>query len=402
MEILPFDINNYEIIGYGLLLTLAVLLSVVAVRRKATLSHWLADNALDTDSEETPLPLPGVSVIVLAAHADADYMEESIPLMMEQDYPDFEVIVVNMDKSEAVDDAIIRLQMVHPTLRATFIPGSSANVSKRKLGITLGVKAARHDVVAITSAHCFPQSRLWLRAMGRHFDDYTDMVLGYSHNRHADDRAFGHRYRTYDTTADAARYLAAAIHGCTFRGNADNIAYKRSAFLAVKGFSSSLNLKYGDDDIFVSQVADGDNVAVELSPESILESRYVDYAYFYKVNKERHYFTQKFLPSKMLGIRILTQIAYYAFLLLTAAGIVYPALLAADGADIVKPVALASLALAAYLAEVLINIFAQRRMAKVLQSPLLFFSIPLFRFVRPIINTVRNSKAPQARNYTWE
>ncbi len=402
MEILPFDINNYEIIGYGLLLVLAALLSVVAVRRKATLSHWLADNALDADSEDSPLPLPGISVIVLAAHADADYMEESIPLMMEQDYPNFEVIVVNMDKSEAVDDAIIRLQMAYPTLRATFIPGSSANVSKRKLGITLGIKAARHDVVAVTSAHCFPQSRQWLRAMGRHFDDYTDMVLGYSHNRHADDRAFGHRYRTYDNTADAARYLAAAIHGNTFRGNADNIAYKRSAFLAVKGFSSSLNLKYGDDDIFVSQVADGDNVAVELSPESILEARHVDYAYYYKVTKEHHYFTQKFLPSKMLGIRILTQIAYYAFLLLTAAGIAYPALLAADGADIVKPVVLASLVLALYLAEVLINIFAQRRMAKALQSPLLFFSIPLFRFVRPMVNIVRNSKAPQARNYTWE
>ncbi len=402
MDILPFDINNYETIGYGLLLALAVLLSAVAIRRKATLSHWLADNALDADSEETPLPLPGMSVIVLAAHADADYMEESIPLMMEQDYPDFEVIVVNMDKSEAVDDAIIRLQMAHPTLRATFIPGSSANVSKRKLGITLGIKAARHDVVVVTSAHCFPQSRQWLRAMGRHFDDYTDMVIGYSHNRHADDRSLGHRYRSYDTTADAARYLAAAIHGNTFRANADNIAYKRSAFLSVKGFSSSLNLKYGDDDIFVSQVADGDNVTVELSPESILEAHYVDYAYFYKADKEHHYFTQKFLPSKMLGIRILTQIAYYAFLLLTAAGIAYPALLAANGEASAKPIALASLALAVYLAEVIINILAQRRIAKVLQSPTLFFSLPLFRFVRPMVNLVRNGKAPQARNYTWE
>ncbi len=401
MEILPFDINIYEIIGYGVLLLLAVVLSVVALRRKAALVHCVADNALDPD-EESLLPMPGISVIVLAAHADADCMEESIPLIMGQDYSEFEVIVVNMDKSEAVDDAVIRLQMTYPTLRATFIPGSSANVSKRKLGITLGVKAARYDVVAVTSAHCFPQSNLWLRAMGRHFDDYTNMVIGYSHNRHADDHAFGHRYRAYDATADAARYLAAAIHGNTFRGNADNIAYKCSAFHAVKGFSSSLNLKYGDDDIFVSQVADGDNVAVELSPESILEAHYVDYAYFYKINKEHHYFTQKFLPSKMLGIRILTQIAYYAFLLLVAAGIAYPAVLFINGADFMKPTALASLAVVAYLAEVLINIFAQRRTAKVLQSPLLFFSVPLFRFVRPMNNIVRNSKAPQARNYTWE
>lgn len=259
---IPFEIFDYEIYGYAALAIAAVVLSVVTIRRKAALSHWVADNALDADADEA-MPLPALSVIVLTSGCDAELLASNIPLMMSQNYPDFEIIVVNADASESVDDAMTLLQVEYPQLRSTFIPDSTANVSKRKLGITLGVKAAKNDIVVVTSAKCRPQSDLWLRCIGRHFDDYTDVVLGYSHNDHSNDRGLGHRYRTFDNCDDASRYIAAAIHGNTYRACANNVAYKRSAFFAVKGFSSSLNLKYGDDDIFISEIADGDNVAVE-------------------------------------------------------------------------------------------------------------------------------------------
>lgn len=399
---LPFEIFDYEIYGYAALALAVVVLSIITIRRKAALSHWVADNAIDSDAEET-LPLPPLSVIVLTNGCDADRLDECIPLMMQQKYPDFEVIVVNIDTSESVDDALTRLQVGYPRLRSTFIPDSTANVSKRKLGITLGIKAAANEIVVVTSAKCLPQSDQWLRAVGRHFDDYTDVVVGYSRNDHSDDRSLGHRYRAFDHLTDAARYLAAAVHGNTYRACANNVAYKRSVFFAVKGFSSSLNLKYGDDDIFISEIADGDNVAVELSPESILVERNDDFPYTSKLDKERHFFTQKFLKSRVPGIRLLTNAAYYAYIMLAAAGIAYPAILYANGdGEWTKPVVLASTAVALYLSETLIYIFAKRRIAKVLQSPRQFFCLPLFRFVRPIINGLLNWHSQQGDNYTWQ
>lgn len=185
---IPFEIFDYEIYGYAALAIAAVVLSVVTIRRKAALSHWVADNALDADADEA-MPLPALSVIVLTSGCDAELLAANIPLMMSQNYPDFEIIVVNADASESVDDAMTLLQVEYPQLRSTFIPDSTANVSKRKLGITLGVKAAKNDIVVVTSAKCRPQSDLWLRCIGRHFDDYTDVVLGYSHNDHSNDRA---------------------------------------------------------------------------------------------------------------------------------------------------------------------------------------------------------------------
>lgn len=403
MDFLPFVIFDYEVYGYAGLLLMAVVLAVVAVRRRAALSHWVADNAMDADDADDVLPLPALSVIVVAEGCDSDVLAEGIPLMMAQRYPDYEVIVVNADTSETVDDAVTRLQTDYPQLRTTFIPDSASNVSKRKLAITLGVKAAKNDIVVVTSSRCLPQSDLWLRAMGRHFDDYTDVVVGYSHNDHSDDRAFGHRYRAFDHAEDASRYLAAAVHGYTYRACANNVAYKRSAFFAVKGFSSSLNLKYGDDDIFINEISHGDNVAVELSVESILVERIEDFAYVSKLDKERHFFTQKFVKSQIPGIRLLTNAAYYLYLLLVVAGLAYPALLyfTGDGSWL-KPVVLGSVAAAVYMAEALVYIFSRRRIARILQAPRLFFCLPLFRFVRPLVNGMLNWHSQQGKNYTWE
>ena len=402
MEYIPFEIFNYEIYGYAALALAAVVLSVVTIRRKAALSHWVADNALDTEHDDVQ-PLPALSVIVLTSGCDTEQLISNIPLMMSQNYPDFEIIVVNADASESVDDALTHLLVEHPQLRSTFIPDSSANVSKRKLSITLGVKAAKNDIVVVTSAKCRPQSDLWLRCIGRHFDDYTDVVVGYSHNDHSNDRQFGHRYRTFDNCDDAARYLAAAIHGNTYRACDNNVAYKRSAFFAVKGFSSSLNLKYGDDDIFISKIADGDNVAVELSPESILVEHNDSFRYTSMLDKERHFFTQKFLRSRIPGIRLLTNIVYYLYVLLAAAGVAYPAILYlnSDG-EWLKSTVLASAAAATYLTETLIFIFAKRRTATVLQSPRQFFCLPLFRFVKPFFNGFLGWHSQQGDNYTWE
>ena len=402
MEYIPFEIFNYEIYGYAALAIAAVVLSVVTIRRKAALSHWVADNALDADADEA-MPLP-------ALFSDCAYQRlrrRAARLKHPADdvakYPDFEIIVVNADASESVDDAMTLLQVEYPQLRSTFIPDSTANVSKRKLGITLGVKAAKNDIVVVTSAKCRPQSDLWLRCIGRHFYGYTNVVLGYSHNDHSNDRGLGHRYRTFDNCDDASRYLAAAIHGNTYRACANNVAYKRSAFFAVKGFSSSLNLKYGDDDIFISEIADGDNVAVELSPESILVEHNDSFAYTSKLNKERHFFTQKFLRSRIPGIRLLTNVAYYLYLLLAAAGVAYPAMLYLNGdGEWLKPTVLASVAAVIYLIETLIFIFAKRRTATVLQSPRQFFCLPLFRFAKPFINGLLNWHSQQGDNYTWE
>lgn len=217
---------------------------------------------------------PTVSVIVYAED-DAPNLEVLLPQILGQDYPArFEVIVVNDGAIPSTKEVIARLEQTYSNLYMTFTPLESRAVSRKKLAVTLGIKAARYDVVIHTTGNCQIPSRLWLRAIGRRFVPGTDVVIGYAAPTAAADQTREPRRRlhAFDTVRTAVEYLSWAIAGRPYRGTCHNLAYRREMFFNNKGFSRSLDLKYGDDDVFVSQVATGANTAVELSADSMVLS----------------------------------------------------------------------------------------------------------------------------------
>lgn len=93
-------------------------------------------------------------------------------------------------------------------------------------------------------------------------------------------------------------WLGAAIAGHPFRASEYNLAYRREAFFRNKGFSRSLNLHFGDDDIFISEIAHGANTAVELGEESIVGLLAHDYSYALKRAGMRHVFTESHIRRR--------------------------------------------------------------------------------------------------------
>lgn len=399
MDFFRFEITPIEIVGYTMFLLLAMLTVFPWLRRRNSIVGKVISMPLEA---EAPQPTTPLSVVVIAHANDYEEVETTIPLLMSQHYGEYEVIVVNVDESELVDNALTRLSLTHPSLRTTFIPGSSSNVSKRKLAITLGVKAARYPAVVITSAHSRPGSDHWLRSFGRHFDAGADVVIGYTHPDYTTDKSQGHRYRAFDGVADASRYLAAAIHHKAFRGNGNNIAYRTSAFFEMKGFSSALNLKYGDDDIFISQLAKRYRVEAELSAESILEDHVYDYERLYRNEKEHRYFTLSHTAARITFMSVLHNAVYYLYLLCAVGGVAYPIWFYYNGGEMEKTITLASATAIVVAVATTIFICSYRRISRALSAPRLLFSLPFLYFVRPMINAYLKLKSSRAGNYTWE
>lgn len=263
--------------------------------------------------DETPMPVdgyPAVSVVVFS-QGDSENLRVLLPQILEQDYPaPIEVIVVNDEKSADTADVVSELELRYRNLYMTFAPERSRNLSRKKLSITLGLKAARYDAVALTCGNCRIESPLWLRLMMRHFIDGKSMVLGYSLPAKADADDFSSpaipahmsRAMTFDLEWSAVRAYGAAIAGRPRIGDGYNLAYSRKLFFDNKGFSRSLNLNFGDDDVFVCEVASADNCAVELSPDSRVLTVDFDPAYAYGVNKVRRMFTARFIPKGVFRI----------------------------------------------------------------------------------------------------
>jgi len=262
--------------------------------------------------------LPAVSVVVYA-NDNAIALARMLPQVLEQDYPaSVEVIVVNDGSVEEVTDVVNHLSVTHTNLYQTFVPDEAHNLSRKKLGISLGVKAAHNPYVVLTCAECEIGSAGWLRAMAGPFAKGKDVVLGFAYIAGLK----GARNR-FDEVLEGVKWLSAALRGNPYRGTGYNIGYSRKVFFDAKGFSRSLTFHYGDDDLFINQISTGDNCAVVLDGGSVLSVESHDPAKLFGELRLRHCFTARFLPKGTSRFFGFSSIMMWLWLAAVVVGIVF-------------------------------------------------------------------------------
>ncbi|WP_286332008.1 glycosyltransferase [Duncaniella freteri] len=219
---------------------------VSSVSRQVAADNERSLNYADSGSTTDAAGYPPVSVIVYSED-DASNLEILLPQILEQDYPaPFEVIVVNDGAISSTKDVIARLEQRYYNLYMTFTPQESRSLSRKKLAVTLGIKAAKYNVLVHTTGNCQIPSGQWLKRMASHFSPSTDIVLGYAIPAVSDgvDEPWK-RLHSFDRVRSDVEWLSWAIAGRPYRGDGCNIAYRREMFFRNKGFSRSLDLKYG-------------------------------------------------------------------------------------------------------------------------------------------------------------
>lgn len=289
----PVAIALFEVSLLASIVALAVfLMRIMPVhnRRRADKLRQPADN---------PPTIPA-SIIVYSNDQPAD-LEQLLPQLLSQEYdPGFEVIVVNEGDSPGVRSMVEDLQLRHHNLYLTFTPDGARNLSRKKLAITIGIKAARYPVAVLTAAGALPRSAEWLSRIMQHFadDSPTEIVLGMAAPDPGEDNAPWRRIRSFDLAADTLTWIADAIAGSPWRGTEYNIAYRRDTFFRNRGFSRHLNLRNGDDDIFISEIARADNTVVELSDQSVVEVAGANRPQAAYDRNTRRRFTRRFIKSR--------------------------------------------------------------------------------------------------------
>lgn len=225
---------------------------------------------------------PPLSVIIVTKDS-ASMLKENLPYILEQDYPEFEVIVVN-DESAGEDEDILKiLRSQYPHLYHTFIPKSARYVSRKKLGIAMGIKASKYDWIVVTEPYCRPESKNWLRSMSRNFVSGTDIVLGYC-NYNNGKGIFVKRIIS-DMLMVSMRFLGRAIGGKPYMGIGRNMAYRKDIYLQHKGFYNQLTLSRGEDDLFINEIANKSNTKVCVDSDNIMRMPLPKYKKIWKGDK---------------------------------------------------------------------------------------------------------------------
>ncbi len=206
-----------------------------------------------------------VSVIICARN-EAENLEQYLPVILTQDYPDYEVILVDDCSTDDTDMVMKRYLAKYPRLRTSVIKEDKKFSHGKKLAVTIGIKAAKYDRLLFIDADCKPESNQWLKLMTEQFSDKISIVLGYG--GYFPIPGILNKYIRYDTMMIALQYFSFALCRIPYMGVGRNLAYKRSLFQKGKGFASHFHLASGDDDLFVNENATKSNTAIVCSQES--------------------------------------------------------------------------------------------------------------------------------------
>ena len=284
--------------------------------------------------------LPAVSVIV-DAEGETGQLTKFLPLVLHQDYPaPMEVIVVADGSAESTGDLLSEMKAAFPNLHITFTPSDTRSLSRKKLALMIGIKAARHEVVLTTSANCRVTSDQWLRTMLRNFTAGT-----------------ANQGEGFDYTSD-----------------------------------TSANLRWGDDDVFVAEIARPDNTRVELAPDSQVTVYYDNLARTHRVLKMRRDFTARLGRQAQRRLQAVMSVLW---LMAHAAAIAAVALNATNAVVIVAAVVMTLVAWG-------VAAWGVSRQCRVLQAPALKLSAPLLMLWRPLVNGIYRMREIRTRksNYT--
>lgn len=223
--------------------------------------------ALKAPKSESESELPPVTVVVCARNEEEN-LERYLHRLLTQDYPEYEVIVVNDGSVDRTAEVIATYMVQDHKLRTTFVPSEARVVSTKKLGITLAAKAAQYDYLLLTDADCCPESNRWINEMMQGFaNPQTDIVLGYGGYFEQD--TLLNRWIQYDTQFNALHYLSAARRGRAYMGVGRNLAYRKAFFFQMGGFAEQLSTRAGDDDLFVNKAANKTNTQIVTSANSV-------------------------------------------------------------------------------------------------------------------------------------
>jgi biofilm PGA synthesis N-glycosyltransferase PgaC len=265
-------------------------------------------------SKET-LDFQPVSVIIVARNEHKN-LQKNLKVILEQDYPDYEVIVVNNGSWDKSQEYLEQLEEHYAHLKLVKIIEQEKYPKGKKFGLTLGIKAASNEWLLLTDSDCQPAGKNWISSMRKHFVQDTSIVLGYSpyHKKPGVLNLFI-RFETFQT---ALQYLSFALNRKAYMGVGRNLAYRKSLFFSVKGFASHNHIISGDDDLFVNETADQKNTAVCIDPEAFVYSDpKEDFNSWYR-QKTRHLHTGKYYNTSskaLLAGLSLSHLLFYSALI---------------------------------------------------------------------------------------
>lgn len=201
-------------------------------------------------------PLTPISVIIAARNASTE-LEKNLTAILEQDYPEFEVIVT---LDQTTDNSLQILETFATKYKNLKVLNNLSIKPGKKAALTNAIKNSKYEYLLFTDADCRPVSKIWIKMMAGSFSDKKQLILGVGLYEQEPDML--NAFIRYDAQLIALQYSAAALDCSPYMGVGRNLAYTKSLWQKNSGFDKHIDLQSGDDDLFVIEAGTLSNTAV--------------------------------------------------------------------------------------------------------------------------------------------
>jgi glycosyltransferase involved in cell wall biosynthesis len=123
---------------------------------------------------------PGVSVI-LCVRNEYENLVNLLPVLLEQEYEPFELIVVDKNSQDNTDVLLASLEHFNKNLTIRTLTADSKFGQDNLMALGIGIRAASYPYVVFFRPDCYPDSKKWLATLVQvSLKKEKDTVLGYT------------------------------------------------------------------------------------------------------------------------------------------------------------------------------------------------------------------------------
>ncbi len=242
---------------------------------------FLAKFTLSGKHKDKEQNFPSISIIVTSRNY-LEHLQELLPSLLAQDYPNFEIVVVDDCSTDGTDWLLAEMKISHGNLKTTRIIQETD--FPNALAITIGIRAASNEWLIYLSPLCKVEDKQWLRNYAERLDADKEVSIGYMHHNDATGN-----YKNWLRFENFSSYLlsgAGKAFGLVMPVFEYNLAYRREKFLELRGFAAVLDSPFSENELYINKISTRKNTVLQINKATSLaftgESDWIDLVEFKK------------------------------------------------------------------------------------------------------------------------
>ncbi len=250
--------------------------------------------------------------VIISCKNEAENLQNNLPVFLKQNYSDYEFMLVDDASTDATHQVMQEFVSQYVNIQILHIPRDKTYIGNKKNALTKAIAMAKNEHLLFTDADCIPRDANWIQKIANSFTEDKQIVLGYGGYKKTS--GWLNKLIRYETLLTAWQYFSYARIGIPYMGVGRNMGYTKALFYKAKGFTSHQDIRSGDDDLFVNQIATKENLALCWEADShTLSNAKTTWTSWLK-QKRRHITTAtayKPVHQFLLGLFFLSQFLFY-------------------------------------------------------------------------------------------